>query len=104
MLRSDERVVATEPIVMELLAGTRSRAQEIRVRSLLAACELESVRETDWEDAAAIYSGAQRRGVTLGEQIDCLIAAVAIRASIPVLTADRDFELIAEHAPLLLAR
>ena len=30
----------------------------------------------------------------------CLVAAVAIREEVPVLHADRDFDLIAEHTSL----
>jgi predicted nucleic acid-binding protein len=104
MVRSGERLVTTEPVMMELLAGAREPIEERVARGILDACRLEKVRSRDWEIAAAIYAGARQRGTMLREQIDCLIAAVAIRASIPVLTADSDFELIAEHAPLQLAR
>ena len=33
--------------------------------------------------------------------VDCLIAAVAVRHDVPVLSKDRDFEAIAAHTPLL---
>jgi predicted nucleic acid-binding protein len=34
---------------------------------------------------------------------DCMIAAVAIRLELPLLTTDRDFAAIARHTPLQLA-
>jgi predicted nucleic acid-binding protein len=35
--------------------------------------------------------------------IDCLIAATAIAADVPVLHADEDFDVLARHTPLRLA-
>jgi hypothetical protein len=32
--------------------------------------------------------------------IDCLIAAPAITAGVPVLSQDRDFDVLARHTPL----
>lgn len=36
--------------------------------------------------------------------IDCLIAAVALRHGVPVLHHDADFEALARHTPLQIAR
>ena len=35
---------------------------------------------------------------------DCLIAVVALRESLPVLHADRDFDVLARHTSLLAER
>jgi predicted nucleic acid-binding protein len=35
--------------------------------------------------------------------IDCLIAAVAIDADVPILHADTDFEVIARHTALVIS-
>jgi predicted nucleic acid-binding protein len=40
----------------------------------------------------------------LRKLIDCLIAAVAIRADAPVLHADTDFDVLARHTRLRLAQ
>jgi len=89
---------------MELLAGVQSAADRRRVKGLLAACRMVPVRNTeDWEGAAAIYATCRRAGGTPGALLDCLIATVAIRAGIPVLAQDRDFDVIAEHTRLELA-
>jgi predicted nucleic acid-binding protein len=58
---------------------------------------------SDWERAAGIYRACRAGGTTPRTQIDCLVAAVAIRVEVPVLTADRDFAAIARHTPLELA-
>lgn len=42
-------------------------------------------------------------GKTVRQQIDCLIAAVAIRAAAPVLHRDRSFDVLARHTELQIA-
>src|SRR5512144_1147578 len=103
-LSSHEEMVTTEPVAMELLAGARSSGDRRRIKGALAACRMVSVHNAgDWEDAAAIYLNCGRAGATPRRLLDCLIAAVAIRAGVPVLAQDRDYELIARHTPLELA-
>lgn len=104
LIGGDGEIATTEPIGMELLAGARTAEQAGRVRAALASCRAHPVSgPSDWERAAAIYRTCRAEGTTPRTHIDCLIAAVAIRADIPVLTADRDFETIARHTPLELA-
>jgi hypothetical protein len=53
-------------------------------------------------------SGVRRRrqqsGARVRKLIDCLIAAVAIRADVPVLHADADFDALARYTPLQVDR
>lgn len=94
-------MATTEVVVMELLAGARTEAEAERIDSLLALGEMLPVGGVRaWESAAALYRGCRARGVTPRSHLDCLIAAVAIREEVPVLHADRDFDLIAQHTPL----
>jgi predicted nucleic acid-binding protein len=104
LLSGDEELVTTEPVLMELLAGARDEVEELIIRRALAACRAVRVVSRDWEQAASIFATGRRQGTTFRQQIDCLIAAVAIRAGVPILARDRDYEAIAEHAPLQLAR
>jgi predicted nucleic acid-binding protein len=104
LLRRGEELVTTEPVWMELLAGARDRADEMVIRRTLAACRTVRVLSPrDWEQAAAIYAASRRQGLTVRQHIDCLIAAVAIRAGLPILARDRDYELISQHTALQLA-
>ena len=57
----------------------------------------------DFEHAADIQRACRSQGETVRSLVDCLIAAVAIREDLPVLSADRDFEVIARHTGLQLA-
>jgi len=89
---------------MEVLAGARGLAHERVLRKQLASAAVLPVGNLEaWEKAAVIYRACRERGVTLRSQLDCLIAAVAIREGVPVLHFDRDFALIAQHTPLRVA-
>ncbi len=90
----------TEPVVMEVLAGARTEAQSRRLRSLLARADLERCESQDFVEAAFLYRLCRANGETIRSQIDCLIAAVAIRTGLAVLHHDRDFEALARHTPL----
>lgn len=56
----------------------------------------------DFEDAALIQRVCRREGETVRSTMDCLIAAMAIRAERPLLARDRDYEVIARHVGLEL--
>ena len=103
LISAGEEMETTEPVAMELLAGARSARNRRRIKRALAACRLVSVDAADWEDAAALYQRCRLSGETPRRLLDCLIAAVAIRAGVPILARDRDFELIARHSSLELA-
>lgn len=100
----DGEVLVTEAVVMEVLAGARNREHEQSLRRLLAGARLTPVGGLDaWEQAARIYRICRRAGFTPRSQLDCLVAAVAIREDVPVIHADRDFDQIARHTPLRVA-
>jgi predicted nucleic acid-binding protein len=89
---------------MELLAGAKDAIERRRLRRALADATLLSVEGLDdWEQGAALFRTCREAGGTPRSQLDCLIAAVAIREDVPVLHADRDFDLIAEHTSLRVA-
>lgn len=93
-------VAVCDPVRMEVLAGARSDDHLRNLRGLLARATLISTAAIDYEDAAALYRTCRRGGETVRKLIDCLIAAVAIRAGTAVLHADGDFEVLARHTPL----
>ncbi|MEE9414142.1 MAG: PIN domain nuclease [Acidimicrobiales bacterium] len=98
----DREVVVIDPILLEVMAGSR-RHLVTRTQRLLEAQTLEPLAtKLDWLDAATIYRELRWRGVTIRSQIDVLIAAAAIRLDLPVLHHDRDFGYIARNTPLQL--
>ena len=85
-----------------MLAGARSEEHLRDLRGLLARASLVPTQSIDHEDASAPYRNCRRSGETVRKLIDCLIAAVAVRADLPVLHADADFDVLARHSRLRL--
>ena len=101
LLDEGSDVAVTEPVVMEVLAGVRSRSDLIRTRRLLLGLHMLRVGGLEsYERAAAIRRLCRARGETVRSGMDCLIASVAIREDVSVLHADRDFDVIARHTDL----
>jgi predicted nucleic acid-binding protein len=99
--RVPTNVATTEPVVMELLAGRQPSPELAEVRRRLLSLRMLHVEGLDtWELGAAVARACRARGETIGSQMDCLIAAVAIQQGASVLHADRDFDVIARHTPL----
>ena len=57
-----------------------------------------------FEEAAALFRRCREEGETVRRLMDCLIAAVAIRFGAPVLHRDADFDVLARHTELEIAR
>ena len=85
---------------MEVLAGGRSEAHLTTLHGILDdVVVIQTIRE-DFEEAAALYRRCRAGGETIRNLLDCLIAAVAIRADTPVLHRDRDFYALERHTNL----
>jgi predicted nucleic acid-binding protein len=97
-----KNIATCDVIRMEILAGARSDDHLQQLRQLLARATLLSTEPIDYETAAAPYRGCRGHGRTVRKLIDCLIAAIAIRANVPVLHMDSDFAVLAEVTSLKL--
>ncbi len=101
LLTSDSEVAVTEVIVMELMAGARSRSHLRELRSrMLAFPVLRLEGFADYEEAALLYRACREGGETVRALTDCLIAVPAIRAGAAVLHNDTDFDAISRHTGL----
>ncbi len=89
-----------DPISMEILAGARDEHHLARLRGLLSRATMLPTTPADFDEAAALYRICRSRGETVRKLIDCLIAAVAIRADAELLHADVDFSALARHSAL----
>lgn len=100
----DGESIALPGIVLtEILLGLKTDAEASRIADLLLAFDV--VPEptlADYQEAARIYRICRAGGVTIRSTIDCLIAQLAIRDHLPLLTKDRDFRAIARCCPLQL--
>jgi len=97
-----EEVVTCLPVIQEVLQGFREEGAYRTARdAMLALPIVESPMEQSlFLEAAELYRAARRRGLTVRSSVECLIAACALRHDLPILQADRDFELLSSVAPL----
>lgn len=90
-------LAVTEPVIMEVLAGARSAAQEAALLRLLFRFDLLPFEsQADFMGSAHIYRRCRRAGVTTRGVVDCMIAAVALRTGASLLSHDADLSRIAE--------
>jgi predicted nucleic acid-binding protein len=102
LLEGGADLAVTEVVVMELLAGARSESADT-IRTHLVAFPLLTLRGLDgFERAAELFRTCRDAGETIRRTIDCLVAVPVIEAAATLLTADRDFEILARHTPLRL--
>lgn len=89
-------VAVTEPVTMEIIAGARTDASELRLRRLLDRFALLAFDPVpDFASAATIYRRCRAAGITPRGMIDCLIAAVAWRCDASLLSHDADLDRVA---------
>lgn len=96
----DGKIATTGPIQLELLAGATNDADVEHLEALLGLAQYVPCEHDDFVRGAEIYRATRRAGRTVRRMSDCVIAAVAIRASIPILHRDRDFDVIAQVSEL----
>ena len=87
-------------IRMEILAGARDQQHVTQLEKLLARATTIKTEPVDFDNAAAIYRACRKLGVTIRAQIDCLIAAIAIRTNTKIIHHDSDFDAIAQVTKL----
>lgn len=93
-------LIVCDAVRMEVLVGARSNRHADELGSLLARAQYIRTEPSDYDHAALLYRQCRRRGETVRNMIDCLIAAVAIRVGVPVLHMDRDYDILARHTPV----
>ena len=98
MLNNDAQIC--DVIRMEILAGARDQQHVTQLEKLLARATTIKTEPVDYDNAAAIYRACRKLGVTIRAQIDCLIAAIAIRTNTRIIHHDSDFDAIAQVTKL----
>ena len=96
----DADLAVCDAISMEILAGARDDRHLSQLRGLINRATMLPTTPADYDEAAALYRMCRRRGETVRKLIDCLIAAVAIRAGAELLHADLDFTALERHTAL----
>ena len=97
LLTEEADIACTEPVAMEVLAGTTSPQQTAAERDLLSSRGwLPFDAGADFEGAADIYRRARSEGITPNSHVDCMIISVAARHDAELLTLDATQAAIAE--------
>lgn len=84
------RAVLVGPVLAELLQGLRTRGQERLLKKLFTVLPYLEANRADWQTAGASLRELRGRGITV-PLTDAVIAAVARRHGLPVLTLDPHF-------------
>lgn len=100
MLNAGEDICICGVILTEVLQGIREDADYKAVASRFEAFLFLPMLRRTFVNAAQLYRMLRRKGITIRNAVDCMIAAVAIEHDIPLLHRDRDFDPIAEHCRL----
>ncbi len=96
------RVATTPVIVMEILQGLRHDRDCHKVYRQTSLLSHYPIADERYIEAADLYRGLRKNGVTIRKSVDSLISAIAIHFSLPVLHSDRDFSSIASHSDLII--
>ena len=89
-------------VYQEVLQGVRNEKEFRMVQEYLGSQRFYRLRDEkrSYEEAAMLYYKCKKRGITIGSTIDCLIAQTALENNIFLLHNDKDFDLMAQVAPL----
>ena len=95
----------TDVVYCEVLQGIVEDVKFRRTREILRTFPILRVRGLKtFEHAAEIYRACRRKGFTIRNTVDCLIAATCLEANVDLYQNDRDFEVIAKVRGLRLYR
>jgi predicted nucleic acid-binding protein len=87
----------TEPVIMEVLAGARTKQQAVDLRRLLLRFSLLRFdAASDFDAAARIYRRCRVAGVTPRGMVGCMIAAVAWRRGAVLLAHDVELQRVGQ--------
>lgn len=92
-LLADEILYTTGIINLELLGGTKTRKEFMRLKGHLAALDMIETDNEIWESAYDLAFKLRRRGITI-PHTDILIAACGLAADATVVHVDIHFEMI----------
>ena len=100
---SGEHILTTGLVIQELLQGFAGPKARARILDHFSAVPLLTPHRDDHVAAADLRNRCRRNGVQVGT-IDALLAQLCIRHELTMLTADKDFSLVAKHSALAVWR
>ena len=100
LIKNREDICICGIILTEVLQGIREKREFNKTRELFNAMILLPMSYSVFLRAAEAYRFLRRKGVTIRNSVDCMIASVAIENDILLLHNDRDFVPIEKYLGL----
>ena len=91
VLIENKQVAITGVIIAELLQGVKTEKQQQQINFLINSVTSFPTQEFDWVNAGLILQNLRSRGITL-PLTDALIAVIAQRYQVKILTIDKHFQ------------
>ena len=88
---SEDAALLCSVTVAELVQGVKGKKEKQQLEFLFAHVERLAVEDSDWTTAGHVLQALRAKGIKL-PLTDALIAAVARRHGVPVLTVDAHFK------------
>jgi len=105
LLNNNEDVAIADIILMEALQGIRDDTNYAEVRKSLLSFPFYSLKNIySYIAAADLYRKCRKKGLTIRNTIDLLIAQIAIENDLFLLHNDRDFDTLTEICSLKIYR
>jgi predicted nucleic acid-binding protein len=104
LLNSGVNICTCGVILAEVLQGIRKDADYHSTKTRFSSFLYLPMSEEIFIHAADLYRSLRRKGITIRKPVDCMIAAVALQHNAALLHNDRDFDPLAEHCGLQVAK
>src|SRR5690349_21427958 len=100
LIKQREDICFCGLVLTEVLQGIRDDKQFALTKSFFSdLLYLECDRST-FELSATIYRELRKKGLTIRNSVDCMIAAVVVQSGVHLLENDRDYQQIEQHYPI----
>ena len=99
-INDNENLCVNGVILSEILQGIRSEKDYKKTKAHFESLIYLPILKTTYISAADIYRSLRKKGITIRNTIDCVIAANAMEHNIPLLHNDKDFDNIEKNSGL----
>ena len=100
LIKKREDICICGIILTEVLQGIREKSEFGKTKELFNAMIFLPMPYSVFLSAAEVYRTLRRKGITIRNSVDCMIASVAIENDIMLLHNDKDFLPIEKHLGL----
>ena len=97
LIKNREDICNCGIILTEVLQGIRQKGEFRKTKELFNSMIFLPMPYSVFLGAAEIYRTLRRKGITIRNSVDCMIASVAIENDIMLLHNDKDFTPIEKH-------